>query len=55
MLRNSFYPLLVSFHIQIAYRKVRDLQIGFNKLVGNVLINLLHHSKFIMSRTAPAQ
>ena len=30
----SFYPLLVSFHLQIAYRKVRNLRIGVNKLVG---------------------
>ena len=44
----SFYPLLVSFHLQITYRKVRNLQIGVNKLVGKVLINLLHPMKFIM-------
>ena len=44
------YPLLVSFHLQIAYRKVRNFQIVVNKLVGKVWINLLHHAKFIMSR-----
>ena len=26
--------LLVSIHLQIAYKKVRNLQIGINKLVG---------------------
>ena len=36
----SFYLLLVSFCLQIAYRKVRNLQIGVNKLVGYVSINL---------------
>ena len=30
----SSSPLLVSFHLQIAYRKVRNLRIGVNKLVG---------------------
>ena len=34
----SFYPLLVSFHLQITYRKVRNLQIGVDKLVGKVSI-----------------
>ena len=38
----SFYPLLVSFCLQIACRKVRNLRIGVNKLLGKVLINLLH-------------
>ena len=28
----SFYPLLVSFCLQITYRKVRNLWIGINKL-----------------------
>ena len=40
---------VVSFDLQIAYRKVRNLPIGVNKLVGKVPINLLHHAKFIMS------
>ena len=44
----SFYPFLVSFRLQIAYRKVRISQIGVNKLVGRVLINLLR-AKFIVS------
>ena len=39
----SFYPLLVSFCLQIAYIKVRNLQIGVNKLVRMVSIN----AKFI--------
>ena len=43
------YPLLVSFRLQIAYRKAINSWIGVNKLVGEVLINLLHHAKFIMS------
>ena len=30
----SFYPLLVSFHLQTTYEKVRNLRIGVNKLVG---------------------
>ena len=42
------YPLLLSFHLQIAYRKVRNLQIGVDKLVGKVLINLLHHEKSVV-------
>ena len=41
----SFILLLVSFHHQITYRKVRNLQIGVNKLVGKVSINLLHHAQ----------
>ena len=41
------YPLLLSFHLQVAYRKVRNLQIDVNKLIGYVSINLLHHSNFI--------
>ena len=32
-------------HLQITYKKVRNLRIGVNKLVGKVLINLLHHTK----------
>ena len=41
----SFYPLLLSFHLQITYRKVRNLQIGVDKLyVGNMSINLLRHA-----------
>ena len=43
--RCSFYPLLVNFHLQIAYRKVRNLQIGVDNLVGKVSINLLCHAK----------
>ena len=43
------YPLLLTFHLQITYRKVRNLQIGVNKLVGKVSINLLHYAKFIKS------
>ena len=30
----SFYPLLISFRLQIVYRKVRNSRIGVNKLVG---------------------
>ena len=30
----SFYPLLVSFRLQIAYRKARNWRIGVNKFVG---------------------
>ena len=37
----SFYPFLFSNHLQ----KVRNLQIGVNKLVRKVSINLLHHAK----------
>ena len=40
----SFHHLLVSFHLQIAYKIVKNLQIGVNKFVGKVLINLLHHT-----------
>ena len=42
----SFYPLLLSFHLQIAHRKVRNLQIDVDKLVGKVLLHLLHHCLF---------
>ena len=45
----SFYPLLISFRLQITYRKVRNLQIGVNKLVGKVSINLLYQAQFIAS------
>ena len=38
--------LLFSFHLQIAYRKV---QIGVDKLVGKVSIDLSCHAKFITS------
>ena len=41
----SFYTLLLSFHLQIAYRKVRNLQICVDKLVGKASINLLSHTK----------
>ena len=41
----SFYPLLIGFHLQITYRKVQNLQIGVDKLVGKVSMNLLHHAK----------
>ena len=40
----SFYPLLFSFHLQIAYRTMRNLQISVDKLVGKVLVNLLGHA-----------
>ena len=33
------------FCLQITYRKVRNLQIGVDKLVGKVSINLLCHIK----------
>ena len=39
--------LLVSFCLQIAYNKMRNLQIGLDKLVGKVLINLLRHTKSV--------
>ena len=41
----SFYPLLLSFCVQCAYRKVRNLQIDVDKLVGKVSINLLLHKE----------
>ena len=47
LLHNKLH--LVSFHFQIFYRKVRNLQIGVNKLVGKVSINLLCHAKIITS------
>ena len=40
----SFYLLLLSFHLQMACRMVRNLQIVVYKLVGKS-INLLHHTK----------
>ena len=43
----SLYPLLGSFHLQIAYGKVRNLQIGVNKPVGKVSINLLHQASLV--------
>ena len=33
-----------SFCFQIAYKKVINLHISVNRLVGKVLINLLHHA-----------
>ena len=43
------YPLwcflLLSFHLQITYRQMRNLQIGVDKLIEKVSINLLHHAK----------
>ena len=39
---TTFYPLLVSFHLQVNYRKVRNLQIGVNKLVEKVSINFYY-------------
>ena len=50
---GSFYPLLVSFCLQIAYRKVRNSRIGVNKIVGYVTINLLRHVKFIALLSQP--
>ena len=43
-----FYPLLVSFRLQIAYRKVGNLQISDNKLVEKVSINLLYLVKSVI-------
>ena len=40
-----FYPLLLSFHFQITYKKVRSLQIGVDKIVRKVSINLLPDPK----------
>ena len=34
-----------SFHLHITYRKVKNLHISVDKLVGKVLLNLLHHTK----------
>ena len=60
LLHNSFYPLLLSsLCLQIAYsidrniyayRKVRNLQIGVDKLVKKVSINLLYaaHSQLLV-------
>ena len=39
------YPFLVSFCLQIAHRKVGNLQIVLDKLVGKVMTNLIHHTK----------
>ena len=52
-------PLLVSFRLQIAYGKVKNFQIGVNKLVGNLKVSinyciprsLLRHAKFITSHS----
>ena len=40
-----FYHLLLSFCLQFTYRKVRNLRIGVDKLVGKVSINLFRHVK----------
>ena len=39
----SFYPSLIRFYLQIAYRKMRNLQIGVEKPLQMVSINLLHY------------
>ena len=39
------FPLSLSLHLHVACRKVRNLQIDVDKLVGKVSINLLHHAK----------
>ena len=36
---------IISFCLQIPYRKVRNLQTGVDKLVGKVSINLLCYAK----------
>ena len=36
----SLYPLLLDFHLQIIYRKERNLQIGVDKLVRKASMNL---------------
>ena len=37
----SFYP----FNFKLLTKRLRNLQIDIDKLVGKVLINLLHHAK----------
>ena len=37
-----------------AYRKVRNLQIGVDMLLGKVSINLLHHTKSLFIIHGPA-
>ena len=37
--------VLPFIHLQIAYKKVRNLQINVDKFVEKVLINLLNHTK----------
>ena len=44
----SFYPVLLSFCLQITYRKVINLQIDVDKPVGKVSINLLCHTAVII-------
>ena len=39
--------LLFSFRLQITYKKVKNLQIGADKCVGKVSINLLHLVKSV--------
>ena len=41
-LRNGcfLHPLLLSFHLEIAHRKVRNLRIGVNKLVKKASIKI---------------
>ena len=34
----SFYPSLLTFHLQITYRKIRNLQIDVDKLVGDIAV-----------------
>ena len=48
----SFYPLLFRLHLQVANRKVRNLQISVDRLVGKVSINLLpYDTKFWREKT----
>ena len=41
----TFYPLLLSFCLQITYRKMRNLWIGVDKLVRKALINSITSCK----------
>ena len=48
---HSGPPQLVSLYLKIAYRKVRSLQIGVDKLVGKVS-ELLDHTKSLSATYA---
>ena len=47
-------PFTYSLCLQIAYKKVRNLQIGVDKLVGKVSVSLLCHTKFISQAKSAA-
>ena len=55
IIKCAMYSLLVNFQLQITYKKVKNLQIGVDKFVEKVSINLLCPAKSALLNLCPTK